>query len=170
LRTNVDTPASPAEPASSAGRTPKWTWAAAAVALVVAIAVAVFVISHDDDNNGSRALDSQRIAATQSACQQWLDDSADATGTPSGWCNDMTNWMHDQIGNGRMTGSMMWGSPEGMLDTCRRWMSTAPSEGATTTRASCDQMATWMSQHMGNWEDEEGWDDHMDDGHWMMNE
>lgn len=157
-----------------------WKWAAgvAAAVAVVAIAVAAFAIAGDDGNNGtsSQALDSQRIAATRGACQQWLDDYSSSSGAtpPQGWCNNMTGWMYDQMANGSMMGPMMWGNPQAMIDACRQWMTTAPTGDTTaTTRptAWCDQMVRWMSQHMGNWDDWEDWDDHMDDGHWngMMN-
>ena len=119
-------------------------------------------------------MDSQRVAATQRACRQWLDDYSSSSGdTPEvGWCDDLTQWMDDQMATGNMMGPMMWDSPQAMIDACRQWTTTARGNGTTATSGPttatgwCDQMVGWMSQHMGDWDDREDWDDHMDDGHW----
>lgn len=174
--------ATPDQDTAPPPRTSTWKWiAGVAVAVAVAaVAVAAFAIARDDDNAGSDgpALDSQRIAATQSACEQWLDDDTDPGGAtpPQGWCTGMTGWMYDQMADGSMTGPMMWGNPQAMIDACRQWMATGPDGDDTATSGPtstgwCDQMVGWMSQHMDNWDDWQDWDDHMDDGHWnrMMN-
>ena len=40
---------------------------------------------------------------------------------------------------------------------------TPATSEATATSGWCNQMITWMTQHMGDWND---WHDHMDDGPW----
>ena len=54
-----------------------------------------------------------------------------------------------------------------MRDACRQWTGTTPSGDGNT--AWCDQMVTWMSRHMGRWNNWEDWDNHMGDSHWMGN-
>ena len=133
------------------------------VAVVAAVAIGALVLTRDDDPAPANA--GQRIAATQAACQQWLDgySAGGAAGPPTGWCEDMGRWMSDQGAGGSMMGSQMWGSPRAMIDSCQDWA------GTTTTGSAaqwCGQMAAWMSQHMGGWDDGQDWDDHMGDGHW----
>jgi hypothetical protein len=133
------------------------------VAVVAAVTIGALVLSGDDDPAPDDA--GQRIAATQAACQQWLQNySTDGAAVPpAGWCEDMGRWMSDRAASGSMTGSMMWGNPQAMIDSCQDWADTATTG---STAQWCGQMATWMSQHMGTWDDSQDWDDHMGDGHW----
>lgn len=62
-----------------------------------------------------------------------------------------------QMGQGQMTGSMMWQSPETMQATCQQWASSGSAPEATDATARCAQMVSWMTQHMGDW------------GGWMAN-
>jgi hypothetical protein len=128
---------------------------------------------YDEMANGSMMGNTMGSQATQSACQQWLDDNSTSTGTvpDEGWCNGMGDWMYDEMANDSMMGATMWGSPEAMLDACLQWTEASSggdttATGATTSATAwCEQMVSWMSQHMGDW------DDHMGNGHWngMMN-
>lgn len=133
------------------------------VAVVAAVTIGALVLTRDDDPAPANA--GQRIAVTQAACQQWLDGySTGGTAVPpAGWCEDMGRWMSDQADRGSMMGSQMWGSPQAMIDSCQDWAGTTATGSAAQW---CGQMATWMSQHMGGWDDSQDWDDHMGDGHW----
>lgn len=138
------------------------------VAIIVAVVAAVTIgaLTLTRGNDDPAPVDtSQRIAATQAACQEWLDGySTDgAASPPVGWCEDMSRWMNDQAASGSMMDSMMWGSPQAMIESCQAWAGTT-STGPSTEW--CGQMATWMSQHMDGWQDPNDWDDHMSDGHW----
>jgi hypothetical protein len=112
----------------------------------------------------------QRVATSQGVCQQWLDDSPPSTGDvpDQRWCDDFGDWMFDQMSNGSM-GTMMWDSPQAMLQACLQWIATpsgndtSATSGANATNGWCNQMIAWMTQHMGNWDE---WDDHMNDGPW----
>ena len=206
-----------AAPSAASGARWKWVAAVAALGAVMATSATAFAVSRGTDNSPSP--DSPRIAATQSTCQQWLDDNATSPGTmpdegwcdgmgdwmhdqmangsmmgntmgshamvqacqrwleesttsteavpDQGWCDGMGDWMYDQMANGSMMGTTIWGSPEAMLNACVQWTtaspgSDTPATGATTSATAwCEQMVTWMSQHMGQWDD---WDGHMGDG------
>jgi hypothetical protein len=71
----------------------------------------------------------------------------------------MTDWMGQQLRNGRMTGATMWGTATTLQTTCRQWMAagSGSTSGGPASPAWCGQMADWMAQHVGNW------------GNWMMN-
>jgi hypothetical protein len=71
----------------------------------------------------------------------------------------MADWMDKQLRNGKMTGPMMWGSAPTMGSTCRQWMDTESRASISTTPSPgwCNQMVSWMEQHVGDW------------GNWMMN-
>ncbi len=56
-----------------------------------------------------------------------------------------------QLTDGQLTGSMMWGSATVLRSTCLQWMTTENS-GMAGGSAWCDQMVSWMSQHVGNWD------------------
>lgn len=163
MSTQTDTPADPGSPAPSRRRWSRWAVAGGVALVIVVVVVAGWVLTRDDDD-ANQADTSQRIAATQAACQQWLDsNSASGSSAPdAGWCGAMSSWMNDQVANGSMMGSMMWGSPQAMVNACQDWSTTTGESSARW----CDQMVTWMSQHMGTWDDGQDWDDHMGDGHW----
>jgi len=66
-------------------------------------------------------------------------------------CISMSDWMTKHLSDGRLTGSMMWGSATALRSTCGQWMTTETS-GTADGNAWCDQMVTWMTQHVGNWD------------------
>ena len=160
-------------------RRSRWGWPAMPAALAVA---AVFVVlalvscqsassptssptSGSSSASGSPALVSQRIAATSTACRQWLSSYASAaspTPTPE-WCDGFAGWMSAQVASAHMTGTTTWNNPQSMLSACRQWATSAGGSGGpgTTGSAWCDQMVTWMSQYMGRWGDWQDWDHHM---------
>lgn len=146
----------------------KTPWLVAA-AVVLALGAGVGVgaaVTGSDDSSASDTPAGQQVAGWRQACQQWSDsyDSDDAPGPGSGWCHDMTDWMYDQMRDGTMSPMMMWGNPQRMGDTCRQWMNTNPdSTSSADASIWCDQMVTWMTDHMGNWSD---WNDDDWDG-WM---
>ena len=154
----------PPAPSPATSNVWKRTAILATLAAVVAVAALAFALTRDDGRSGTtdQALVSQRIAATQSACQQWLGSSGSTPGTPNtGWCGAMGAWMSGQMTNGHMT-SGAWASPQSMVDACRQWSTTATStpSGADPT-AWCQQMVTWMTQRMGGWNNSDDWDNHM---------
>jgi len=163
MSTQVEPPAAPDLPAPIHKARNPWMVVAIVVAIVAAVAIGALVLTRDDDPAPANA--GQRIAATQAACQQWLDGySADGAAVPpTGWCEDMGRWMSDQAASGSMMGSQMWASPQAMIDSCQDWARTTTTGSAAQW---CGQMATWMSQHMGGWDEGQDWDDHMGDGHW----
>src|SRR5512142_3116092 len=142
--------------------------AVAAVVVVLALASCQSASSPSSGSSsasGSPALVSQRIAATSTACRQWLSSYASAaspTPTP-GWCDGFAGWMSGQVASGHMTGTTTWNNPQSMLSACRQWATSAGGSGGTGTTGSawCDQMVTWMSQYMGRWGDWQDWDHHM---------
>lgn len=139
----------------------RWRLIAAicAAVAVVAIAVAAFALIRDN-GNGSSTIATRDVAATrqaQQACQQWFDgQSGSASSAAPGWCGYMGDWMYQQMASGR-TGSMMWGNPTAMYDTCVAAMgSYQPRVGDPATW--CRSMVDWMRDHAsdGDW------------GGWMM--
>ena len=157
-------------------RTPKKTshgrrWFALGSAVVVAAAAFTFFAAVRDDGPRLEAVDSQRVAATQRACEGWLDD-ADRNGraTPhSDWCMDLGHWMRDQLAAPAGMGSRMWDGSESLAGACQRWVDSDPSTPPTTPTEWCGQMVTWMTDHMTDWNGLDDWDHHMGDGHWMPN-
>ncbi|MDQ6728171.1 MAG: hypothetical protein M3066_18715 [Actinomycetota bacterium] len=140
---------------------------ALAVVGVVVVGIAAFAVNRDTtgDTGGTQALGVRRIAATRTACEQWLAGTGPATdATPaSGWCADMTGWMSDQMVAGPMMGTTMWNSTQSMGDACHQWAATVAGAAASATTGRCDQMVAWMSQHIGRWNGAQDWDSHMGD-------
>jgi hypothetical protein len=141
--------------------TRRWRVIAAisAVVAVVAIAVAAFALIRDDGNS-SASIATRDITATrqaQQACQQWFDQSGAATSATPGWCGYMGDWMYQQMASGRM-GSMMWGNPTAMYNTCVTAMGSYQPQ-VSDPATWCRNMVDWMRDHLsdGDW------------GGWMMN-
>jgi hypothetical protein len=69
-------------------------------------------------------------------------------------CSAIADWMGQQLGSGRMSGSMMWGSPSALGATCRQWMGSGSRTAisGTASPAWCDYMVNLMEQHVGNWD------------------
>lgn len=153
-----DTPTTPTTPA------PRRPWlplllTGIAVVIVAGAAIGIVIVRDDDSNDNGTVAGTQQLASVQQACAQWRDAYSGSSAPSSSWCNDMVGWMTGQMNSGQMMGTMMWGDPDRMRDTCRQWMSTNPagSGSALNTSAWCDQMVGWMTQNMGDWDD------------WMMN-
>jgi hypothetical protein len=134
-----------------------WTGVAVIGVLGAIVAIAIVMFAINGDATGSPSLDARRIAATGTACDQWLASTPTAASMPgSSWCAGMAGWMSDQLTTGRMTGPRLWNSPQSMVDACSQW--------AASASAQCGRMVTWMSQHMGAWDSWHDWDAHM--GSW----
>jgi hypothetical protein len=150
----------------------KWIAAAAAVAAMTGVSATALAVTRgsDNDHTGHSAY-SQQIPVSYRVCQQRLDDYPPSTadGPVDGWCNDFGNWMFDQMSTGSMRRTMMWYGPAAMIDACHQWIGTPPgsdataSNGASATNRWCNQMITWMTEHMGDWDDRNG---HTGDGPW----
>jgi hypothetical protein len=128
------------------------------ILLVVAALIIVGVIVFSSDSSG---VSEQQLASVQRVCGEWTGNSAPRLGTSSAStaCSAMADWMDQQLRNGQMTGPMMWGGATTMGSTCRQWMDTdsRASISSTPSPGWCNQMVSWMEQHIGNW------------GNWMMN-
>lgn len=128
----------------------RWIAPVAVMAIAAAgIGVGLVVANSDDRTDVSPAT---QIANVQQACQNWMSSSttADVSGD---WCRNMGGWMSRQLAEGHMGESMMWRDRSRMLEACRQWANTVP--GSTTNARSCDDMVSWMNDHMGadwdNW-------------------
>jgi hypothetical protein len=159
--TTDTTPEAAPAPPPGAGR---WKLIAglAAGAAVLAVGITAFAVTRDDDNDPAQTAATQQIAAARQACQQWLDNGSASAGSGPGadWCDDMAGWMTDNMANGQMMrGPMMWDSPEAMRDVCTQAMGTGQTANGDPAQW-CDQMAGWMSQHMGDWDN---WDNYWND-------
>ena len=157
-----DTQGSSVEPSNRRSRVPLLIAAAVLVVLVGVIA-GVIASRGDDSTDVDASLGAQQLASIQQACAQWYDGHTGSAAPSSAWCDDMVDWMTDQVRSRQMMGSMMWSDPDQMLATCQQWMSSSTTAGGSTPNGSawCGQMVTWMTQHMGDW-------DRWDRG-WMMN-
>ena len=123
--------------------------------LVAAIAVGVGV-SRDDNPSSPGALAPLQLASMQQTCEEWTGASAPHLGGASASvaCVAMTDWMSQQLRSGHMTGTMMFGSATTMGAACSAWMATEPAAIASgSTQPWCDDMVTWMTQHIGNWDE-----------------
>lgn len=129
---------------------------AAGLAIAVLVIVGIVVFS-GSDSSSTNALADQQLASVQQVCEQWSGSSTPLLGTSSASlaCISMTGWMTQQLGHGRMTGPMMWGSAMAMGDTCRVWMGTdsRSSVSAVASPGWCNEMVDWMKQHIANWDD-----------------
>jgi hypothetical protein len=107
-------------------------------------------------NPSTGAIANQQLASVQQICQRWSGNVVPALGndSASAACATMAEWMSQQLRNRRMTGPMMWGRPTAMRATCRQWMATV---FGTASAPWCDELVSWMEQHIGNWDS------------WMMN-
>jgi hypothetical protein len=128
------------------------------ILLAVAALIIVGVIVFSSDSSG---VSEQQLASVQRVCGEWSGNSAPRLGTSSAStaCSTMADWMDQQLRNGKMTGPMMWGTATTMGSTCRQWMDTGSRASISTTPSPgwCNQMVSWMEQHVGDW------------GNWMMN-
>jgi hypothetical protein len=126
------------------------------ICLVVVVLIIVGVIVFSSDSSGV-ADQQQQLASVQRVCKEWSGSSAAVLGTSSASaaCSTMADWMDQQLRNGHMTGPMMWGSATTMDSVCRQWMDTASRASISTTASPgwCDDMVSWMEEHMGNWGD-----------------
>ena len=140
--------------ASTTTRRRRWLAPLAVVVLAAAgLGIGLAVANNDHSTDASTAA---QIANVQQACQNWMGNPTRTGVEVSGdWCSGMGGWMTQQAAAGHMGGSMMWGSRDRMLETCRRWANT--TAGSTTNARSCDDMVSWMNDHMG-----------ADWGHWTM--
>lgn len=129
----------------------------AAVALLAVVGITVFGGS---SSSSTSALSNEQLASMRQACQEWTSSAPSlGSASASASCTTMADWMNQRLGNGRMTGSMMWGTAAAMGVTCRQWMGTSSRStiSGTASPAWCDEMVRWMEQHVGDW------------GNWMMN-
>ena len=126
-------------------------WIAPLALMVVAaagIGVGLVAANGDDRNDDSSGT---QIANVQQACQNWMGSSA-TVDVAGDWCRNMGNLMSQQYADGHLGGSMMWGDRSAMLETCRQWANTEPA--STTNDRPCDDMVSWMNDHMGgDWYD-----------------
>lgn len=128
-------------------------WVALALA---AIAVAAFALGQD--GRGNATITTRDVAATrqaQQACQQWFDANARAAAQAPGWCGYMADWMHQQMASGQR-GSMMWGNPTAMYDTCVQAMGSYQPRVADPARW-CQTMVDGMRNRLGTAGDWPGW-------------
>jgi hypothetical protein len=124
-------------------------------AVGVAVAVVVVVVTIGIAlSRGATPADAQELASIQRACQQWTGayTSSAGRGPTAAWCASMTDWMRQQLSSGHMTGHVMWSNPSIMGSTCRQWMATGSSATLGINPQACDQMVTWMIQHVDNWD------------------
>jgi hypothetical protein len=158
------------EPPGSSEEVPKrgsrWPWliTIALVAVLAALVGGLIATRANDNSDGiATSQGTQQLASIQQACAQWRGGYTGGSAPSSAWCDEMVGWMTGQVSSGRMMGSMMWGDPDQMLATCQQWMASRPPASGSTpgTAEWCGQMVTWMTQHMGSW-------DQWDRG-WMMN-
>lgn len=135
----------------------RWVLPLAAVVLLAAgLGVGFAIAAGRDDTSFAQPSTAVQVANVNQACTNWMMSTPTAATGSANWCGDMAGWMNQQVTDGRMMGSMMWGDPDRMLTSCRSWVS-ANTAGAPSWTW-CDDMVTWMRQHMnGDW-----------DG-WMMN-
>lgn len=150
----------------------RWKWPAALAALVVAGGLLAFGLVEAQGGNtpapGSHtgstdALVAQRVAASGTACRQWLAASGVA-GTPSTtWCDEWAGWMAGQVASGHLSGTTTWDDSATMLGACHRWATGAGANAAANPAESCGQMVAWMAQYMGSWHSWQDWDHHMGD-------
>jgi hypothetical protein len=123
---------------------------------VAGLGVGVALGGGDDGPAPAVAANSQ-LADIAQACTTWMRADGRAVPDSAGWCQDMTGWMSEQMANGSMMGSMMWGEPDQMLATCRSWMGANPSLGRPD--GWCEDMMTGMRPYMngnGTWEQWDG--------------
>jgi hypothetical protein len=156
------------ETAGSAEEAPKresrlpWLIAITVVVVLAALVGGMIATRGDDSSGIDTSLGTEQLASIQHACAQWRDGYV-GSAPSSAWCDEMVGWMTDRVGSRHMMGSMMWGDPDQMLATCQQWMASSQLVSGSTPDAAtwCGQMVTWMTQHMGSW-------DQWDRG-WMMN-
>jgi hypothetical protein len=119
---------------------------AIAAAVVGAIIVAVFVFGGD---RAAGDVTARQLTSMDGACAGWTGASAPAVGdVPADRaCTAMVTWMRQQLADGRMTPTVMWGDATAARATCQEWM--ADAGGASTEpTAWCAAMVDWMRQHL----------------------
>lgn len=163
----TDTPATgtTVETATPARSKRPWVLVAAVAVGVLAVAgiVGAVVIANNDNASDYGA---PQIGWMREGCQQWAGSYEGADGPDDAWCDSMAGWMDGRtgdgpmMGQGQMSGSMMWQNPTNMRTTCEQWMAGNPDGAPADADPSawCGQMVDWMDQHMG------GWDNWMMDG------
>jgi hypothetical protein len=150
MTTLTDTSASPSP--SPPTERKRWRLVALIATAVAVVAIAVAVFAAVRDNGPSRALTARDVAVTQqarAACQQWLTNTSTPAANASTLCGHMTDWMYDHMASGQM-GSMMWGTPQAMRQSCAAAMTGYVPAGTDPTQW-CNNMIDWMTQHYGGW-------------------
>jgi hypothetical protein len=129
------------------------------IGLAVVVLIIVGVIFFSSDSSG--VTDQQQLASVRRVCTEWAGSSASTLGSSSASaaCSTMADWMGQQLQNEQMTGPMMWGSAASMESACSQWMETDSRASISTTASPgwCNDLVSWMEQHIVNWSD------------WMMN-
>ena len=146
----IDSP-NPVEPSRRRGL--PWLVAGLVALLVTGGAIGLMAASDDDPNATGAATGTAQLASIQQACGHWRSGYAGSQAPSAGWCTAMAEWMASQTNGGHMTGSMMWGDPDRMRDSCQRWMSTNPNASlgsSTGASAWCSAMVESMAQN-GAW-------------------
>ena len=121
----------------------------AALAAVVVAATTFGLVACGNSSTGAA-----QLTSTGRACQQWTGSYAPSDGNvpTRAWCTAMTAWMGQQLHSGHVTGPMMWSDANTMRSTCRQWMSTGAAASSGVSPQACDDMAAWMADHEGNWD------------------
>lgn len=154
-------PESPVEGEPAANSRHRWRLLLVALALIVAGAVVgggVVAAIRGDSDGEARAVDVIHLANLQSACRSWRAGpnpaGNDGGGPEADWCDAMTGWIYQHLVTGQMTAMAMLGSPDATRESCGRWAAAradAAGTAAGDTRL-CDEMVSWMQQHMGEWQ------------------
>lgn len=88
------------------------------------------------------------MAQVQTSCGDWMGAFGDDSSRPDGeWCADMFAWMREPDGRTGM-GSMMGRDDLGMRRACREWVTENRPELGTAGLERCDDMVTWMDDHL----------------------
>jgi len=146
-----------AQPETHVQRRRQWLLPLVAVAVVAAAAGAGFALASRDDTPAPASAAAGQLVDISQACTTWMHNDARWASNAPTWCQDMTGWMNQQMANGSMMGSMMWGDPDQMLTTCRAWMNV--QEVSQLPAGWCDEMMRGMWPNMsGDWD---RWDDWM---------
>lgn len=144
-------------PGPSQQRGGRWIVVAVGLAALAVGGVAAAVIANQED---STSYVTAQTGWVHEGCQRWADSRQGANAPDDGWCSSMRDWMNSRIDQ-RWGGMTMRQDPASVRATCREWIADNPSAGGPNSVEWCDEMVSWISGHMSDW------DQWMPNGTWM---
>lgn len=137
-----------------------------ALALVTVAAIASAGVAsavwttHGDGAPPAVADPAVQLLVVEEACDRWTDATGRALTSDDDRCAALTGWLSDTMTRTGRSPWMLWGEPMKLHTMCLSWLTERPPAGLDYRDGAswCDDLVAWMSEHVGDWKDRDGWD------------